>query len=77
MNPTSHPSLISARLAVQRLRGSLPATTVAAIEKRLIGWEERLQREARPPVSVPQLVMRPGLPPRPLNKHYFTISRSY
>ncbi len=68
---------ITAHAALARLREYLPATTVAVMQQRLMQWEAHHQQASVPVPSQPELVMRPGLPPRPLNKHYFTVVRTY
>lgn len=69
--------LREARAALEKTRPHLPAATAAALEQRLKRWEEQTKRQSRPAAAMPELVMRPGLPPRPLNKHYVTVIRSY
>ncbi len=62
--------------ALERLRAHLSEESAQHIEQRLISWQRATAARQRPATSLPELVMRPGLPPRPLNKHYFTVIRS-
>jgi hypothetical protein len=75
--PAKKDKIEQARAAFARLRPRLSAASQAAIEEKLTAWSGQLNQQdksSRPPL--PELVMRPGLPPRPLNKHYFTVVRS-
>lgn len=77
MEPSSPHPLTSAYTALERLETLLPAASVIAMSNRLATWQRHLDQQQQTQVALPELVMRPDLPPRPLNKHYFTVVRSY
>jgi hypothetical protein len=73
--PSNH--LQAAHQALERLRPRVSAATLAKMERHLASWQATADQPLRPATVQPELVMRPGLPPRPLNKHYFTVARTY
>ena len=66
-----------AQQAFERLRPQLSPRSAALIEQRLAGWQRPASPRPHLIPSAPALVLRPGLPPRPLSKHYFTIVHRY
>ena len=76
-NETATQYIKEAQAALQRLSSKLPPVSVSLMEKRVAVWTRRLLTAHQLRSPLPELVMRPGLPPRPLDKHYFTVVRSY
>jgi len=76
INETATQQVAEARAALVQLAGKLSPASVSLMKERVASWTRRLRAADQVHSPLPELVMRPGLPPRPLNKHYFTVVRS-